>query len=134
MSHPKVTFQVRRRSSESLTALGERVGGALGCTFGPADDPRFDMGEALATSCLGLHITLNYDPMISEGNLRTYILLGSLRSDIGAEWELDPPRISISEFILGVLTIVDGPGWYIPTRREKYEEAGLEPPPDAGSR
>ena len=101
MDHPQISFQVRRDGSETLTAMGERVGNVLGCTFTSSDDKMFEPGEALEASVLGLHITLSHDPALPEGVARTFVLMGSVRDDIEAEWDLGVPVISISRYMLG---------------------------------
>ncbi|BAZ16712.1 hypothetical protein NIES4071_85900 [Calothrix sp. NIES-4071] len=126
MNYPQVTFQVRLKSRATLSDLGERVGSILGCNFEPSFDHMFDSGEGIEASCLGLQITLSHDPDIPEGEERTYILMGMLRGDIEAQWDIGVPQISINEYILGVMTICDDEGWYIPDMKEYYEEAGLE--------
>jgi hypothetical protein len=125
MDHPQISFQVRRDSSETLAALGERVGKALGCTFVESTDHLFEPGEALEASVLGLHITLSSDPSVPEGAARSYVLMGGMRDDIEAGWDIGAPVISISRYILGMLTITDGEGWYIAGEAELRAEAGL---------
>lgn len=125
MDHPQISFQVRRDSGDTLAAMGERLGEALGCTFVASTDKLFEPGEALQASVLGLHITLSADPSIPDGARRTYVLIGSVRDDIEAEWDIGVPVISISRYVLGVLTIADGEGWYIAGEAELRAEAGL---------
>jgi hypothetical protein len=125
MDHPQISFQVRRDSSDSLAAMGERVGAALGCTFVDSTDKLFEPGEALQASVLGLQVTLSADPSIPEGTTRSYALIGALRDDLEAEWSIGVPVISISRYVLGVLTIADGEGWYIARDAELRAEAGL---------
>ncbi|HEX3477509.1 MAG TPA: hypothetical protein VHT91_20950 [Kofleriaceae bacterium] len=125
MEHPQISFQVRRESSDPLTVMGKRVGEVLGCTFVESTDKLFESGEALQASVLGLHITLSADPSIPEGTTRSYALIGGVRDDIEAEWDVGVPVISISRYILGVLTITDGEGWYIAGEAELRTEAGL---------
>lgn len=125
MDHPQISFQVRRQSTDALAAVGERVGEALGCTFVESTDKLFEPGEALQASVLGLHITLSHDPAIPDGAPRTYVLIGGVRDDLEAEWDLGVPVVSISRFVLGVLTIADGDGWYIASEAEHRAEAGL---------
>jgi hypothetical protein len=125
MDHPRISFQVRRDSTDTLATMGERVGEALGCAFAESTDRLFEPGEALQASALGLHITLSHDPSIPEGAKRTYVLMGSVRDDIEAEWDVDAPGISVSRYVLGVLTITDGEGWYIAGEAELRAEAGL---------
>jgi hypothetical protein len=125
MDHPQISFQVRRDSSDSLAVMGERAGVALGCTFVESTDKLFEPGEALQASALGLHITLSADPSIPEGTTRSYALIGGVRDDIEAEWDVGVPVISISRYVLGVLTITDGEGWYIAGEAELRAEAGL---------
>lgn len=127
MDHPQISFQVRRRSTETLTAMGERVGNVLGCTFTPSEDKLFEPGEALEASVLGLSVTLSHDPALPEGEERSYALIGSVRGDIEAEWDIGVPVISISRYMLGMLTIADGEGWYIASEEELRAEAGLSP-------
>ena len=86
----------------------------------------FDSDEALEASCLGLQITLSHDPEIPEGELRTYVLMGALRGDIEVQWDIDVSTISISEYMLGVMNICDPEEWYIASRAEQLEEAGIE--------
>jgi hypothetical protein len=125
MDHPQISFQVRRDSSDSLAAIGERVGAALGCTFVESTDKLFEPGEALQASVLGLQVTLSADPSIPEGTARSYALIGALRDDLEAEWSIGVPVISISRYVLGVLTVADGEGWYIARDAELRAEAGL---------
>ena len=127
MDQPQISFQVRRRSSETLAAMGERLGNVLGCMFAASTGPLFEPGEALEASVLGLHITLSHDPAIPEGRERTYVLMGGVRDDIEAEWDLEVSVISISGYVLGMLTIADGEGWYIAAEDELLAEAGLSP-------
>jgi nitric oxide synthase oxygenase domain/subunit len=127
MDQPQISFQVRRDSSETLAGMGERVGKALGCTFTESTDTLFERGEALEASVLGLHITLSHDPSLPENVPRTYVLMGGVRDDIEAEWDIGVPVISIGRYVLGVLTITDGEGWYIATEAELRAEAGLSP-------
>lgn len=61
----------------------------------------------------------------SEGTTRSYALIGGVRDDIEAEWDVGVPVISISRYVLGVLTITDGEGWYIAGEAELRAEAGL---------
>lgn len=102
---PAVCGLLARRRARSADAAGRR--------------------EALQASALGLHITLSHDPSIPEGARRTYVLMGGVRDDIEAEWDIGVPVISISRYILGVLTIADGEGWYIASEAELRAEAGL---------
>jgi hypothetical protein len=125
MEHPQISFQVRRDASDTLAVMGKRVGEALGCAFAASTDKLFEPGEALQASVLGLHITLSHDPSIPEGAPRTYALIGGVRDDIEAEWSIGVPVISISRYVLGVLTIADGEGWYIASEAEIRAEAGL---------
>lgn len=125
MDHPQISFQVRRDSTDTLAAMGKLVGEALGCTFVESTDKLFEPGEALQASALGLHITLSADPSIPEGARRTYALIGGVRDDLEAEWGIGVPVISISRYILGVLTITDGEGWYIASEAELRAEASL---------
>lgn len=125
MDHPQISFQVRRDSSDGLAAMGERVGAALGCTFVESTDKLFEPGEALQASVLGLQVTLSADPSIPEGTARSYALIGALRDDLEAEWSIGVPVISISRYVLGVLTVADGEGWYIARDAELRAEAGL---------
>jgi hypothetical protein len=104
-------------------AMGERVGKALGCTFAESEDRMFEPGEALEASVLGLHITLSCAP--GQTGERTYALIGGVRDDVDAEWDIGMPVISISRYLLGVLTILDAEGWYIASDAELRAEAGL---------
>jgi hypothetical protein len=127
MEYPQISFQVRKRSSESLAAMGECVGQLLGCTFVESTSKMFDPGEALETTALGLSISLSHLPSPSESELRTYVLMGGLRDDIEAQWDIEAPTISISDYVLGMLKLVDGEGWYIASEAELLAEAGLAP-------
>jgi hypothetical protein len=127
MDEPQIAFQIRRHGSEPLAAMGERVGKALGCTFVASQDRMFEPGTALEASVLGLHITLSRDPAVPDGTPQKYVLMGGVRDEIEAEWNTDAPVISISEYMLGLLTLVDGAGWYIATEAELLAEAGLSP-------
>ncbi|HEX2691430.1 MAG TPA: hypothetical protein VHN14_32685 [Kofleriaceae bacterium] len=127
MDQPQISFQVRRDASESLAVMGELVGKILGCTFAPSTNRMFEPGEALEASALGLHITLSHDPTLPSGATRTYVLMGGVRDDIEAEWEIGVPVISISGYVLGLLTIAGGDGWYIATDAELAAEAGVSP-------
>jgi hypothetical protein len=125
MSYQKVTFQVRLKTRETLRQLGDRVGQAIECRFAPSFDRMFSGGEGMEATCLGLKITLSHDPAVPDGELRTYVLRGALRDDIEAQWDLNTPSVSISNYILGVIRFCDNEGWYIADRREKLDEAGF---------
>jgi hypothetical protein len=125
MDHPQISFQVRLDSSDALAAIGERVGKALGCAFTASSDKLFEPGEALEATALGLHITLSHDPSQPAGAPRTFALIAGVRDDIEAAWDLDVPVVSISRYVLGVLTIACDEGWYIATEAGLRAEAGL---------
>ena len=125
---PHLTFQVRRRSRETLTRMGERVGLVLGCTFSPSDDRRFTAGEGLEATVLGLRVTLSHDPDEPEGSERTYVLMGKLHGELDAAWSEEfAPRLSITGYLHRLLTVIDGDGWYVATPAEQRAEAGLSP-------
>jgi hypothetical protein len=127
MEYPQISFQVRKRSSEPLAAMGEHVGQLLGCTFVESTSKMFDPGEALETTALGLSISLSHLPSASGGEPRTYVLMGGVRDDLEAQWDIDAPTISISEYVLGMLRLVDDEGWYIASEAELLAEAGIAP-------
>jgi hypothetical protein len=126
MSFPQVSFQVRTRSVASPTDIGQRVGNVLGCRFEPSSDRMFEPGEALEAFALGLQITIRHDPEIPEDLPRTYMVMGMLRGDVEARWEPDAPTISISQYVLGLMTACDGAEWYVPSLEEQLQEAGIE--------
>jgi len=125
MNQPQISFQVRCHSTLSLRELADRVGAIVGCEFGPSQSPMFEAGEALEATCLGLEISLSHDPQAPEGSSRTYVLMGGLRRDIEARWALDPERIGISGYVLGLMQLGDDHDWYIADAEEKRREAGL---------
>lgn len=124
MDHPQISFQLRRRSGEPLAAMGERVGRALGCTFAESEDKLFEPGEALEASVLGLQITLRQNLEAAEGEARTFVLMGGVRADLEAEWDIGVPVIDISRYVLGVLSIADGEGWELAGAAGQRAEAG----------
>ncbi|ACY13833.1 hypothetical protein [Haliangium ochraceum] len=125
MNYPQISFQVRITSADTLPQMAARVGKALGCEFAPHFDQMYDSGEAYGSSVLGLQIVISHDPMEPEGQARTYVLIGSLRGDIEAQWDIEVQRISISEYILGVLKLCEHESWYIADTAELKAEAGL---------
>lgn len=125
MGFPQISFQVRTRSAASPDEIARRVGKVLGCGFVPSSDRMFEPGEALEAFALGLHITIRHDPEIPEGAQRTYMVMGMLRGDVEARWGDDAPAISITEYLLGLLLLCDGPDWYAPTLEEQLQEAGI---------
>ncbi len=126
MTAPKVSFQVRLRSAETLATIAARVGAALGCELAPAFGHEFEPGEAMQGSALGLVLDLIGEVDAEEGAEITYVLRGLVRPDIEAELDVDAPTISISEYVLAVLHVVDDDGWYIADRTELLAEAGLD--------
>ena len=127
MESPQISFQVRKRSSASLAAMGEHVGRLLGCTFVESTSKMFEPGEALEATALGLSISLSHLPSPSEGEPRTYVLMGGIRDDLEAQWDIEAPTISISGYVLGMLRLVDDDAWYIASEAELLAEAGLAP-------
>ena len=125
MSLPQITFQVRTRSRTTPSDMVIRVGAILGCRFAPSSDRMFDDGHAVQASVLGLQVTLSWLPE-PEGS-HMYIVMAAPRADIEAQWGGggDAPQLSIGPYILGVMRICGGDGWYIPTFEEHLTEAGL---------
>lgn len=127
MSYPQIGFQVRIDERASLLEMGERVEQVLQCRFTPhrSGSDSFDYEEILEANCLGLWITLSCDAQIPEGEIRNYCLMGLIRGDLEARWESEPSLLNISEYILGLLKMLDKDEWYIPDLQEIYTEAGL---------
>lgn len=126
MNYPQLTFQIRIKSRESLRQLGQRIDQVFGCQFVQSYDPMFLSNEGSEALCLGLQVMLSHDPAVSEGDLRTYVLMGRVRDDIEAELSPDSERINISPYILGVLSIADSKDWYIASPKELADETGLK--------
>jgi hypothetical protein len=125
MIYPQISFQVRLNEQATLLEVGARVSKALESVFQPSGSKLFEDGEALEATCLGLWITLSHDPEISEGEVRNFVLMGMVKGDLEAQWEINRPNISISQYILGVLSTYDHGGWYIADVQELQREAGL---------
>lgn len=125
MSYPKVSFQVRLRSTDRLEDVGRRVMAALGCEFVPAYGHEFEPDEALEATTLGLVVHLIGDPQVESDTETTFVLRGLVRPDVEAQLDHDAPTISISDYVLGVMRHLDHQGWYIAERSELLAEAGL---------
>ncbi|MEH2258767.1 hypothetical protein [Nostoc sp.] len=125
MTYPQISFQVRIYERASLAEMGARVGKALQCNFTPSDAKLFDEDEVLEATSLGLSIILSQDIEVHEGENHKYYLMGSLKGDLEAMWDIEYQIINISEYILGVLTKYDKGKWYIPDLKELHLEAGL---------
>jgi hypothetical protein len=126
MSYPKVTFQVRLRSADGLDAVAHRVSAVLGCTFAPTSGDEFN-APTMAAATLGLDVLLVGEAVDDPDTEVTYILRGLVRPDVEAALDVDAPTISISQYVLGVLRVLDDEGWYIAERAELLAEAGLPP-------
>jgi hypothetical protein len=120
----KVNFQIRINDTANLEEIGLRVSKALSCSFTPSEANEFEGDEALETEVLGMWVTLNYYPVLPEGQMRNYRLTGDVPENIKMPWSDEV--INISEYILGVLIRVDSKQWYIPDLNEKLSEAGLD--------
>jgi len=125
VSAPKVSFQVRLRSTQRLEQIGDRVATALGCQFAPAEDHEFEPGDALEATTLGLVIHVIGEPAVEPGSEAVYVLRGLVRPDVEAELAVDAPTTSITEYVLAVMQVLDDPRWYVADRRELLAEAGL---------
>ena len=132
MTYPKLSFQVRARSTDTLADMAHRVAAALDCTFAPANGTEFEADEAMEAGALGLVLHLIGEAHAQPGTEVTYVLRGLVRPDVEAQLDLDASTISISEYVLGVLRLLDNDGWYIADRAELLTEAGL-PMDDAPS-
>jgi hypothetical protein len=124
MIHKQINFQVRINDNASLSEIGSRVGKVLDCNFTQSEAEEFEGDEALETRVLGIWITLNFYPNLPEGEIRNYRLVGDVPEDIEMPW--NDEIINISEYILGILTRQDKPGWYIPQMKELLNEAGID--------
>jgi hypothetical protein len=128
MHNPQISFQVRINDNASLEEIGARVEQALQCQFSPSSSNFFSGDPALESFCLGLWITLSCEMQLAENSdQNNYILMGSLRGDLEANWEDNYSIISISQYILAVMKNLDSETWYIADSEELYLEAGLTP-------
>ncbi|MEH1949464.1 MAG: hypothetical protein V7K77_21280 [Nostoc sp.] len=125
MTHPQISFQVRINERATIAEMGVRVGKALQCNFTTSDTKFFEDSEVLEATSLGLSIILSHDIEVQEDENHKYYLMGSLKGDLEAMWDVEYPIINISEYILGVLTKYDQGEWYIPDFKELHLEAGL---------
>lgn len=122
----RVTFQVRNLSNATMGEMSARVGKVLGCRFAPSVDRRYPYAEVQAAQTLGLKIIMLYTHTQEDTATRTYIIMGSPTERLESQIELESVTLSISEYIVEVLRNGDGAGWYIPSRQELLEEAGIE--------
>jgi hypothetical protein len=132
MTVPQISFQVRTRSAASLAEIAARVGAALGCSFEASHDASFEPGDAFEARLLGLQISVSKIIVLSDDDdapagdgSQTYVVMGGLHPDLEEDWQREGPPQSISEYIRGLMTTVDGDGWYVPTRHELLAEAGI---------
>lgn len=117
-----VCFNLRTRDDGTLADIGSRVERALAIEFQPYHGRFFDWQPALATTVLGVWVTLNDPGSVAADAPRRFFLGGGRPLD-------DRVRVKachdVDAVILSQLDRVENGRWYHPSMREDGIDGGL---------